>query len=340
MWSDRPLARTAGRRDDEAVNRTVAVVGAKGHTAKFVITQLRAHGLDPVPIGRADASVDDPASLDRVLTGVAAVVNCAGPFADTAVPVIEAALRAGVHYVDIAAEQAVTMDVLARFDEPARRAGVTVAPSAAFYGGLGDLLATAAMAGWPDADDIQIAIGLDGWHPTAGTRRTVARNAGRHVVYTDGGFAPPTGSTLLWDFPTGARQLVELPTADVVTVAHHLRARRIGVHMNAEPLADLRDPATPAPTPVDDLGRSAQTFHVDAVVRRGDAERRASAWGRDIYAVSAPIAAGAVVGVLSGRYAGVRTAAQLLEPVAFLRSLEPAHLSLSLESRGSSSTAP
>ncbi len=84
-------------------------MGAYGHTAKFVLARLRELGLDPIPVGRDRdrlaavgtdppprvASADDPASLDRAFAGVAAVVNCAGPFADTAAPVIEAAIRAG-----------------------------------------------------------------------------------------------------------------------------------------------------------------------------------------------------------------------------------------------------
>ena len=43
--------------------------------------------LQPQPVASADngpASIDDPASLDRALTGAAAVINCAGPFASTA----------------------------------------------------------------------------------------------------------------------------------------------------------------------------------------------------------------------------------------------------------------
>lgn len=325
---------------------TVAVVGAYGHTARFVLTQLRELGLVPIPVGRDAArlaaagagsrvaSVDDPSSLDRAFAGVAAVVNCAGPFADTAVPVVEAVLRAGAHYFDIAAEQAVTMDVLARFDAPARRAGVVVAPSVAFYGGLGDLLATAVTGDWPDVDDVQIAIALDSWLPTEGTRRTITRNAGRHVVYTDNGFAPPpsTPSTVVWDFPApiGERRLVELPTADQVTIAHHLRTPRITVHMNAEPLADLDDPTSPEPVPADELGRSTQTFHVDVVVRRGGERRRIGVSGRDIYAVSGPVVAGAVARVLDGRCkaTGALTAGQLFEPAEFLSSLAPEHLTV------------
>ena len=50
------------------------------------------------------ATVDSPNLLDRALDGADAVINTAGPFATTAGPVIEAALRAGIPYVDVATE--------------------------------------------------------------------------------------------------------------------------------------------------------------------------------------------------------------------------------------------
>ncbi|MCK2244565.1 MULTISPECIES: saccharopine dehydrogenase NADP-binding domain-containing protein [unclassified Crossiella] len=328
-------------------NKLIAVMGAYGHTAKFVLTQLSELGFTPIPVGRDRerllalglaqpplvADVDDPDSLDRAFAGVAAVVNCAGPFIDTAVPVVEAAIRAGAHYVDVAAEQAVTLDLLARFDEPARRAGVAVVPAMAFYGGLGDLLATAAAADWTEADDVQIAIALDSWLPTVGSRRTGARNAGNHVVYVDGRFVPPPSirSTLNWTFPDpiGEQQLTEMSSADQVTIAHHLRTPRITVHISTGALADIKDPATPPPVPVDELGRSAQTFQMDVVVSRDGEQRRASASGQDIYGVSGPLAAGAVARLLSDAVTpvGAVTAGELFDAREFLRSLEPVHLS-------------
>src|SRR6516225_6524612 len=134
--------------------RPVAVYGAAGHTARFVLAELERRGLPAVAVGRnaatlpADvparvAAVDDAAALDAAFAGCAVVINCAGPFLDTAAPVIAAALRAGAHYLDVTAEQASAMDVFERFDAPARAAGVAVIPAAGFYGGLADLLATA-----------------------------------------------------------------------------------------------------------------------------------------------------------------------------------------------------
>src|SRR3546814_2277322 len=94
---------------------------------------------------RRVASVADPASLNRALAGAGAVINCAGPFLDTATPLIEAALRAGVHYLDVTAEQAVAAATFERFEAAALRVGVVVAPALAFYGGLAAALAPVAV---------------------------------------------------------------------------------------------------------------------------------------------------------------------------------------------------
>ncbi len=202
---------------------TVAVFGAYGHTGRFVVAQLRDRGFVPVLSGRdADklrvlasesgldarpASVDDPASLDRALAGAAAMINCAGPFATTAAPVIEAALRAGIPYVDVAAEIEANADTFTHFTDRARAAGALIVPAMAFYGGLGDLLVTAAMGDWTTADEAHIAYGLSSWHPTAGTRTAGAvsrqRRGGGRVVYTKGRLEqrhdnPPA---LEWPFP-------------------------------------------------------------------------------------------------------------------------------------------
>ncbi len=60
--------------------------------------------------------------------------------------------------------------------------GIIILPAMGFYGGLADLLATAAMAGWETADAIDIAIALDSWEPTPGTRLTGKRNTYRRLV--------------------------------------------------------------------------------------------------------------------------------------------------------------
>ncbi|MDT0443017.1 saccharopine dehydrogenase family protein [Streptomyces johnsoniae] len=334
---------------------TVAVFGAYGHTGRFVVAELRDRGFVPVLSGRdADklralaashpgldarpASVDDPASLDRALADVAAVINCAGPFAATAAPVIEAALRARVPYVDVAAEIEANLDTFTHFADRARAAGTVVIPAMAFFGGLGDLLVTAAMGDWTAADEAHVAYALSSWHPTAGTRDAGAvsgqRRGGRRVRYRHGRleYHEDALPTLKWPFPEpmGAREVIgEFTMADVVTVPSHLAVPEVRTYMTVEAARDLAAPDTPAPTSVDQRGRSAQTFLVEAVARSGGVERRAAASGQDIYAVSAPLAVEAVHRVLTGqtRTVGVASAGAIFDAPDFLRAL-PARMSL------------
>ncbi|MER8220561.1 saccharopine dehydrogenase NADP-binding domain-containing protein [Streptomyces sp. NPDC094143] len=326
----------------------VAVFGAYGHTGRFVVAELRERGFVPVLSGRdagrlgalahetgleaRAASADDAASLDRALAGTAAVINCAGPFAATAAPVIEAALRAGIPYLDVAAEIEANLDTFAHFAERARDAKAVVVPAMAFFGGLGDLLATAAMGDWASADEAHIAYGLNSWHPTEGTRTSGAvsrrRRDGRRIRYSGGRLeyredAPPT---LEWAFPRpmGPRAVIgEFTMADVVTIPSHLAIPAVSTYMTVEAARDIAAPDTPAPAPADEHGRSAQTFLVDVVVRAGGAERRAVARGRDIYAVTAPLVVEALDRVLTGRTraVGVVCAGEVFDAPDFLRAL-------------------
>jgi hypothetical protein len=313
--------------DDGGVNTAdrVLVYGAAGHTGRFVVDELRRRGLTPVLAGRSAArladlperyadlerrvvAVTDPGLLRRAVDGVGAVVNCAGPFLDTALPVAHAAVAAGAHYLDVTAEQGAVQELYRELDAPARDAGVAVVPAMAFYGGLADLVLTAALDGESQADEVEVAIGLDRWWPTAGTRATGARNTATRLVIRDGVLAPlaspaPTGS---WTFPPplGEQAVVELPFSEVVVIDRHLRVRELRSYLSTAPLADLRDDATPPPTAVDDDGRSAQQFVVEVVVGRGPDARRRGVSGRDIYAVTAPIVTEGVVRLLDGRHRG------------------------------------
>ncbi|MET0807653.1 MAG: saccharopine dehydrogenase NADP-binding domain-containing protein, partial [Pseudoxanthomonas sp.] len=301
-----------GERQPLAVsrNRTVAVYGAYGHTGRFVVAELCRRGWTPILSGRNAgklaalgkvfpglerrlASIEDAMSLDCALSGAMGVINCAGPFLDTAQPVIEAALRARIHYLDLCAEQQAVLDVFTRFSDEARRAEVMVIPAMAFYGGLADLLATAALGGWPDADLIEIAVALDSWHPTTGTRLTGARNHHRRLVVSSGRLEPladpPPSRQWTFAAPFGSQEMVGLPLSEIITLSRHVRSAEVHSYMNLAPLRDLRDPLTPAPTPADAHGGSSQLFAVDVVVQRGGQTRTAAAQGRDIYAASAPL---------------------------------------------------
>jgi short subunit dehydrogenase-like uncharacterized protein len=326
----------------ENSTRRVAVFGASGHTGRFVVDELRRRGLAPVAVGRRAealeaafaggeveirvASIEDPAALDRAFEGVAAVINCAGPFLDTAEAVASAALRARAHYIDVSAEQPSAQAVFDRFDAPARAAGVVALPAMGFYGGLADLLVTAALGDWTQADEGRIGIGIDRWWPTEGTRVTGARNTAPRQVIAEGRLAPlpnPAPRTT-WTFPEpfGSQAMVEAPFSEVVVIARHLKTAKLDTFLSETALNDVRDASTPPPTAVDDRGWSAQRFVVEAIVRRGGETRHASAAGRDIYGFTAPLVCEAVERLLAGGLAGGALApGEAFDAAAFLRAL-------------------
>lgn len=327
-------------------DRTVAVFGATGHTAQFVLRELLRRGLTPIAIGRDArrlstlrvqgraletrvASVMDAASLDRAFAGAGLVLNCAGPFADTAEAVIASALRLRMHYLDFAAEQASTLALFDTYGMAARAAGIVAMPAMGFYGGLGDLLATAAAGDWTSVDEVRIAVALDSWHPTPGTRVTAVRSAAHRLRIAEGRLAPlaAPAQPVSWCFPQpyGVQDVIELPFAETIVISRHLQVRAISSYMNLTPLADLRDASTPAPVAVGEDGRSAQRFVMEVVVREGRQQRSISARGRDIYATTAPLMVEAAQRILAGEVAmrGVLAPGLAFNAADFLAALGP-----------------
>jgi hypothetical protein len=340
-------------------HQSVTVFGAYGHTGRFVVSELLSRGSTPILSGRdpdklnvlgevyagldlRPASVDDPVSLDCALVGATSVINCAGPFARTSAPLIEAALRAEIPYLDVAAEIEANADTFEQYADRARETGIVIVPAMAFYGGLGDLLATAAMGDWKAADEICIAYALSSWKPTLGTRATTQvsrqRRGGRRIVFSNHRleFRTDDAPIVDWTFPApiGTQRVIgEFTMADSVTIPRHLKTPEIRTYMMLTPLKDLDDPDLSPPPPTDKSGRSAQTFLVEVVARLGSEERRAVASGRDIYAITAPIVVEAAQRVVTrhAERAGVFAAGEIFDARDFLRSLCPRHLTVDFQ---------
>src|SRR5690242_4394080 len=96
------------------------IYGATGFTGRLMLDGALALGLRPVLSGRDEgrlgalaeqlgleyrvARLGDPAALDEALRGMRVVLHAAGPFSETSRPMVDACLRAGVHYLDITGE--------------------------------------------------------------------------------------------------------------------------------------------------------------------------------------------------------------------------------------------
>src|SRR5690606_17092218 len=130
MWTSNPAPQLppAVSGHDSSPGIAALAISATGHTGRFVVQELLRRGYSLRLVARdgeklaepADGcggqvswhvgSLDEPASLERAFDGVAAVVNCAGPFLDTTAAVAAAALQNGAHYVDVTAEQPAVLE--------------------------------------------------------------------------------------------------------------------------------------------------------------------------------------------------------------------------------------
>ncbi len=165
------------------------VVYGAGHAGKTVARVVAASGLPVVLAGRdlrrvkvvasnvgvpfAIASTTIPSELDGLLGDAMAVVNTAGPLAATAPSLIDAAIRNGTHYLDIANEPEVLAAAF-RSDSLARERGVSVVVGLGLGVAVSEAAAVEALSLLPEAQRLEVVFAPRGLgSPTVGVVRTM-----------------------------------------------------------------------------------------------------------------------------------------------------------------------
>jgi short subunit dehydrogenase-like uncharacterized protein len=234
---------------------TLLFYGATGYTGRLIVTEALRRGLRPILGGRraeplaalaahtglpyrvASLHVDE--ALDRALEGVCAVLHAAGPFADTALPMLNACLRTGVHYLDITGELLVIESLAARA-AAARRRGIMVMPGVGFDVVPSDCLAAHVAARLPTATRLTLAIkGLA--LSTRGSARTLIRYAGldRTVRHAGQLIRVPAGSRERhFDFGDGPVRCLNVGWGDVATAYLTTGIPDIEVYFDAVPVRE------------------------------------------------------------------------------------------------------
>lgn len=228
------------------------IYGANGYTGELIAREAARRGLRPVLAGRRQDgvaalarelglearvfSLDDVDALAGQLAGQALVLHCAGPFSATAAPMMEACLRAGVHYLDITGEIAV-FELAQSLDARARQAGVVLCPGVGFDVIPTDCVAAALKAALPDAT--HLALGFDsrsGFSP--GTAKTsVEGMAQGGKVRRDGVIVtvPLAYAVRRIDFGDGEKNAMTIPWGDVSTAYHSTGIPNVQVFIPGSP---------------------------------------------------------------------------------------------------------
>ena len=143
----------------------------------------------------AAVDVMNERSLLELFSGADAVLNTVGPFFRLGPPVLRAAIRAGVHYLDINDDWEST-EAMLELDDDARAAGITAVIGVGASPGMSNMLACLAMRELDEVDEVIAGFDLDaampeqrGDAPAAATVHGLHQLSGRIRVFENGAFA-------------------------------------------------------------------------------------------------------------------------------------------------------
>ena len=204
----------------------VLIYGASGHAGRAVLGGLVERGVRCTIAGRdreklravvcsrgagmpalCVAANDGPGLRHAIVdSGCAIVVNCAGPSRDIGTSVVEAALAAGVHYVDISTEPTFLLGIARAFSA---RHGPVVAAGCGARGSLADWAADLLSVELGGLDEVEIAYGhaaaaylrpsVGYWLAAAGEGFYRQASDGTLPIRREFDFPPPFGrGTALW----------------------------------------------------------------------------------------------------------------------------------------------
>jgi short subunit dehydrogenase-like uncharacterized protein len=316
----------------------VLLFGATGFTGTLTAEALGRRGADFVVAGRSReklealaartgargarvAEVGDVDTLTEALADVKVVITCVGPFKQLGDTAAEAAIRAGVHYVDSTGEGAFIQHLIGDFDARAREAGIVMAPAM----GFDDVPANVALALAGEGIERPEAVLTYSMPKRAstGTMRTILTNiatadsswiSNGHQTRVRAGaksrwapMPPPLGPKLGVSLPFAIGELaplhLDLASLELYGVVSRFQAPAMKVSMPAVKLVlgagpvkaltnKVLDRRSPGP---DEDDRHADKWAILAEARAGREWRNVALLGTDVYGLTAEtLASGAM----------------------------------------------
>lgn len=233
-------------------NNKWMIYGATGYSGRLIVKEAVAQGLKPVLAGRSEEkvkalaikhdldyevfSIDQLSQNDGFLSGVDLVLNCAGPFSQTAAVVMEACLHQQAHYIDITGEVDV-FELAASLNQTAEKAGIVLCPGVGFDVIPTDCVAAQLKQSMPDAT--HLTLGFDsrsGFSPgTAKTSVEALPYGGKVRVNGEIKYVPLAYKTRKIDFGAGEKLAMTIPWGDVSTAYYSTGIPNIEVYIPGSP---------------------------------------------------------------------------------------------------------
>jgi short subunit dehydrogenase-like uncharacterized protein len=268
---------------------TLMIYGAAGYTGGMAAEHAAAARLSLVLAGREQErtslealagrlgagvtlfSVEDADAIATGLDGISVLLNAAGPFAHTAEPLMSAAIRAGVHYLDFSAELDTYREALA-LDGPARAAGVMLLPGSGGSVAMLGSLAGHTVSRVKNPRKISIALDVAGSMSRGSVTSASQKNVVTETLHlVDGELLTRSLDEVRdFDFGSGPQSSFPVTLPDLVTIHQSTGVPNIEafVHVTGGvfPSGDLKD--LPAGPSFDE--REANRYHASVQVTDAD----------------------------------------------------------------------
>lgn len=171
----------------------VVIYGASGYTGRLIAEYLREYQLPFIAAGRnpeaiqaamdvvpgIETAVYEVVKVDHTLdalvelfTGAKVVCNTVGPFSRFGEVVVEAALKAGCHYLDTTGEQEFMLQMRDKYSDAYAEKGLLLAPSTAYMHAVGNIAAEICLDADPSIDTLD-SVCIPTGVPTVGSTRSV-----------------------------------------------------------------------------------------------------------------------------------------------------------------------
>lgn len=277
------------------------IYGAYGFTGRLIAREAAARGYRPTLAGRDPqklqaiaqelnlphraVSLTDRKELASLVAEHDIVLHAAGPYTETALPMIEVCLEEGTHYVDIAGELSVFTAIYEQHGEALRR-GVALIPGCGFDVVPTDSLAAYLCERLPNANTLEIAL-----DSVTQLSRGTAKAA--MEVIANGGFVRENGRLQKWKigergpnvrFHGGDRITMLAPFADLESAYRTTGVPNIRTYLALPPGFGFLSSAAPlahrliASGPIRRFVQ--KTIDLALGRRRAKEEGYASIWGR------------------------------------------------------------
>jgi short subunit dehydrogenase-like uncharacterized protein len=262
--------------------------GCTGYTGRLVADYAKSLNLRFILAGRAESKVRalafqldvpyrvfdlaDPLLMEACLRDVPVLLNCAGPFARTARPLMEGCVRTGTHYLDVAAELD-SYRLAEELDGRARAVKVMLMPGCGGSVAMLGCLAGYAVQGVKSPVSIDIALHVAG-SMSRGSAVSAAEGLTAECLQRVGGdfVKQDVSATREFDFGDGKGSVVCFPVTlpDLITIGKSTNVPNIRtfVHVSggALPTGDVAS-LPDGPTAQE---REANPYHASVVVTGED----------------------------------------------------------------------